>query len=128
MALKSEVDNLKTASLVFHLNGGGAAIAAGQKFDLPALPFACTVNSWTITANASGNAVVDILRSTYANFPTMSSIAGTEKPTLSSAQKNQDLSLSTWTTSLSAGDVLRANVDSASTVTTLTITLNVTRT
>lgn len=121
------VDNSAQA-IVMHINGGGVAIASGQKFDLPSVPYDCTVVGWTITGDVSGSAVVDILRSTYANYPTMSSIAGTEKPTLSAAQKNQDLTLSSWTTGLTAGDVLRANVDSASTVKTLTITIWVTRT
>lgn len=123
-----KIETMQQLSLVFHLSGGGGTIAAGQKFDLPALPFACTVTQWTVTADVSGSAVVDILRATYANFPTFTSIAGTEKPTLSSQQKNQDVSLTTWTTSLAEGDVIRANVDSASTVSALTVVLRVTRT
>jgi hypothetical protein len=72
--------------------------------------------------------VVTISRATYNNFPTFTAISGTEKPTLTAAQKNQDLSLTSWTTALAVGDVLRASIDSASTVKRLTITLRVTRT
>jgi hypothetical protein len=121
---------LKTdqVALVFHLNGGGAAITAGQQFDLPSIPIGCTVVGWRIVGDQTGSAVIDILRSTYANFPTMSSIAGTEKPTLSSARKNEDTSLTSWTTSLAQGDVLRASVSSATFVTWVTVELLVVRT
>lgn len=115
-----------TRPITFVIDGGGVAIAAGQTVDLSDVPFGCTIVGWTITADASGSAVVTISRATYANFPTFTAISGTEKPTLSSAQKNQDLTLTTWTTALSAGDVLRASVDSATTVQRLTVTLRVT--
>jgi hypothetical protein len=42
--------------------------------------------------------------------------------------KNQDLSLSTWTTSVNAGDVLGFNVDSAATVHQVTLVLRCTKT
>jgi hypothetical protein len=112
---------------VFSIDGGGVDIVAGQRIDFE-MPFAGTVTRWTIVADVAGSAVVDILRSTYANFPTMASISGTEKPTLSSAQKGQDTALTTWTTAIAAGDILRANVDSATSVKRLTVTLWITRT
>ena len=68
---------------------------------------------------------MDVWKDTYANFPPVNadSIAGTEKPTLSSAQKNQDLSLTTWTTSVVAGDILAFEVESATTVQKVTVAL-----
>lgn len=110
----------------FVVDGAGSAITTGSK-GYREIPYACTINSWTILGKESGSCVVDVKRCTYAGFPTTSSIAGSEKPTLSSAQKNQDTSLSTWTTSLSAGDILEFVVDSASTVTRITVSLKVTR-
>lgn len=114
--------------ITFVIDGGGVAIAANQQVDLPDFPFPATITGWTITADVSGSAVVTISKATYANFPTFTDISGTEKPTLSSAQKNQDLTLTTWTTALAQGDTLRANVDSASTVKRLSITLRFVRT
>ena len=104
------------STFTFVLDGGGVALTAGATIDLPGLPYACTVTGWTIVSDVSGSAVATISRATYANFPTFTPISGTEKPTLASAQKNQDLSLSSWTTGLSKGDILRASLDSASTV------------
>lgn len=48
--------------------------------------------------------------------------------TISSATKSQDATLTGWTTSVAAGDVLGFNVDSASTVQRVTIALKVTKT
>ena len=104
------------STFTFVLGDGVNALAAGATVDLVDVPYPCTVVGWTISADASGSTVATISRATYANFPTFSAISGTEKPTLSSAQKNQDMSLTTWTTSLAQGDILRASLDSASTI------------
>jgi len=82
-----------------------------------------TVTGWTVIADQSGSIVVDVNRATFTNFPTTSSIAGTELPTLSGTQKAEDLTLSSWTTSLNARDVLEFEVDSASTVQLVTVAL-----
>jgi hypothetical protein len=131
----SGTDRVKTfgehieASIVYVIDGGGSAITTGQKGHLE-VPFNCTVNAWTIMADVSGSIVVDIWKTNYASFPPAvgNTIAGTEKPTLSSQQKNQDLSLTSFSTSLSKGDILAFNVDSASTVTRVVICFRVTKT
>jgi hypothetical protein len=87
---------------------------------------ACTITGWTIIADVSGSAVVDILRATYAGYPTVTSITGSAKPTLTAATKATSTTLTGWSTSLAAGDVLVFNVDSASTVEQLYIVLDVT--
>ena len=117
----------RTIAIPFIIDGGGNAIATGSKGHL-SIPFACTLTGWTILGDQSGSIVVDVKRSTYSGFPTTASIAGTDKPTLSSAQKNENLGpLSAWTsTAISAGDVLEFNVSSATTVTRITVTLNAT--
>ena len=111
-----------TRSLNFVIDGGGSAITTGKK-GVIVLDGNYTVTGWTIIADQSGSIVVDVNRATYTNFPTTASIAGTELPTLSSVQKNEDLTLSSWTTTLSARDVLEFEVDSASTVTRVTVAL-----
>lgn len=115
-----------TRSLQFLLNGEGSTPGTGV-FAQISIPYACTIKGWVITADQSGSAVVDILRSTYAAFPTTASIAGTDKPTLTSAQKNEDLTLSGWgSTAINPGDILQASLSSVSTVTQVFVTLNVT--
>lgn len=111
------------------IDGGGSAITTGVKADL-LVPYNCTVLGWDIFGDASGSIVIDVWKDTYANFPptVADTIAGTEKPTLSSAVKNQDTALSSWTTALTRNDILRFNVDSASTVTRVTLSIRIKRT
>lgn len=101
------------------IDGGGSAITTGVKGDVT-IPFDCYIDSWYITADQAGSIVIDVWKDVFANFPptVADSIAGTEKPTLSSATFNSDTNLTTWTTRMvTSGDVIRFNVDSASTVT-----------
>ena len=111
-----------TVGINFIIDGGGSAITTGVK-GFVEIPFAMEIEGWTILGDQSGSIVVDVNRSTFAGFPTLSSIAGTELPTLSSAQKNQDLSLTTWTTSIAGGDILEFQVDSVATVQRVTVAL-----
>jgi hypothetical protein len=71
-----------------------------------------TIESWTLVSDTPGNLVVDVKRTTYQNYPSFSSITGTEKPTLSNQAKNKDDGLLTWNTILNAGDILRFEVES----------------
>lgn len=111
------------------IDGGGAAITTGVKADL-LIPYAATITAARLLADQSGSIVVDIWKDTYANFPptVADSITASAKPTLSSAQKSEDTTLTGWTTALAAGDYLRFNVDSATTVQRVTLALTITRT
>lgn len=113
-----------TKSFGIVIDGGGNPISTGIAGDV-IIPFAMTITSWTLAADQVGSIVIDVWKDTYANFPPTvgDSIAGSEKPTLSSVIKNQDLTLTTWTTAVAAGDIIRFNVDSASTVTRITLSI-----
>jgi hypothetical protein len=121
--------NIKNASLTFIIDGGGSAITTGQKGHLE-IPFACTIKQVTLLADQSGSIVVDIWKDTYANFPPIDadSITASAPPTISSAQKSQDSTLTGWTKSISSGDILAFNVDSCATITRVTISLEVEKT
>jgi hypothetical protein len=115
-------------TLTFIIDGGGSAITTGEKGDLR-IPFACTINRVTMMADQTGSIVVDIWKDNYANFPPTDadSITASAPPTISTAQKSQDSTLTGWTTSISADDILAFNVDSCSTITRVTISLKVTK-
>jgi hypothetical protein len=103
------------------LDGFGGPISTGL-VSYVRIPSDCTITGWDIiSANGvTGSLVMDVWKDTYANFPPTStdSIAGSEKPTLSSATKNQDAALTTWTTTAcTKGEYLGFHVDSASTLT-----------
>ena len=121
--------NTKVVSIPFIIDGGGVAITTGQKGFLQ-IPFNCTINEVDMFTDQTGSIVVDIWKTSYAGFPPAvgNTITAAAKPTISAAQKSQNATLTGWTTTITAGDVLAYNVDSAATVTRLTITLKATRT
>lgn len=113
----------------FVIDGGGVAITTGIKGDIQ-VPFACIINSVTLLADQSGSIVIDIWKDSYANYPPVvgDSITASAKPTISTAVKATDATLTGWTTALAAGDTLRFNVDSITTLTRCAVILKVTRT
>lgn len=133
LPIGNAASSLATATITFIVDGNGSAITTGIKGDLE-IPFACTINRATLLANESGSVVVDIFKSTYANFDPPTTPASGDKitasapPTITAAKKSQDSTLTGWTTSIAAGDVLRFNVNSVTTITRCTLSLKVTKT
>lgn len=116
-------------SITFLISGGGSTVATGIAGDLT-IPFNCTITEWTLLADQTGSVVVDIWKDTYANYPptVADTITGSAKPTISAGVKGQSSTLTGWTTTITAGDTLRFNVDSASLITRVTLSLKVKRT
>lgn len=120
-------------ALTFVIDGGGAVIETGLKVGFP-IPFACTITQSTLLGvlptETNGSIVLDIWKDSYANHPptVADTITASAKPTITTAQKAQDSTLSGWTTSISAGDILFVNVDSCSIFTCITLSLRVTKT
>jgi len=122
-------DDTGTVDIAFIIDGGGSVLTTGIKGDLE-IPFACTINQVTTLLDQSGSIVVDIWKDTYANYPptVADTITASAKPTVSTAVKAQDSTLTGWTTAIAAGDSLRFNVDSITTATRCLISLKVTKT
>ena len=116
----------KQEHIQFIIDGGGVVLSTGSKGNI-IVPFDCTITGWQVLADVSGSVVVDLRKGTYSGFPTVASIAGTEKPTLTAEQKNQDIDLDTWSINLLKGDILDYNVESATTVKRITVNLIVER-
>lgn len=116
----------KYDAIEFVIDGGGSAITTGTKGYLE-IPWNCTINSVTMLADQSGSAVVDLWVDTYANYPPLDadSITASAVPTITTAVKSQDTTLTGWTTSLTKGSIIGYNVDSASTIEFITISLKV---
>jgi hypothetical protein len=116
-------------TLEFVIDGGGSAITTGVKGDLILPPWAGVITGVQLLADQSGSIVVDLWKDDYAHYPptVADTITASAKPTLSSATKYTDSALTGWTTAFSAGDTLRLNVDSASTLTRCLVALTVRR-
>lgn len=112
------------------IDGAGSVITTGVKGYLY-IPTAGTITSVSLLADQVGSIVIDVWKDDYNNFPPTSAdnIApttnGCTPPTLSSAQKSLDWTLTNWDTALAQDDVLAFNVTSVSTVTRVTLQLMV---
>lgn len=117
-----------TIGIVF--DGGGSVITPGVKgfFEVGV---ACTISAVTLLATdaaaTAGSIVVDIWKAPYASYPptVANTITASAKPTLAAANKSQNTTLTGWTTAIAAGDILAFKVDSATTVTKVSLTLTV---
>lgn len=114
-------DNMRRVQFGITIDGGGSAVTTGIKGYLR-IPKSLTITGWEITADQSGSIVVDVWKDTYANYPptVADTIVSGVKPTLSAAQKNQNLALNIAVT---AGDYAAFKVDSAATVTLVQVSL-----
>ena len=116
-----------TGTLGITIDGSGGVISTGSKGFL-FVPYVITITGWFINANTSGSIVVDVQTCPYASFPTTTSIAGTDLPTLSSVQVNSDTSLTNWgTLTISANSYIQFIVNSASTVSRVNLFLTYTK-
>jgi len=114
-------------NIVFIIDGSGVAITTGEKGHL-VIPFACTLQNWTLAADVAGAIVIDVWKDTYANFPPTNADAipgGGKEPTIAATnQKAQDLDITDWTAiAISAGDILAFNVDSCTTITRVSLAM-----
>jgi len=125
----SLVNSSLVSTINFIIDGGGAAIATGIKGDIE-IPFACTINQVTLLADQSTTTTIDIWVDSYANFPPTDadSITAAAVPGIVAGLKDQDATLTGWTTSVTAGDILRFNVDANDNAERVTLSLKVTKT
>lgn len=116
------------SEIIAVFDGGGSALTTGTKLYLP-IDFDCEIVQQTLLADQTGSIVIDIWKDTYANYPPTDAdtITASALPTISSGIKDQDSTLTGWTTTISAGDVLGFNIDSITTITYATLALKVKR-
>jgi hypothetical protein len=119
-----------TSKMEIGIDGGGAAPTVGVLLDF-IVPCNLTITRWEllVTSPASGSMVLDLWMDTDANFPpnVADTITGSDKPTLTAQAKNSSSALTGWDTTWVAGDTVRVNIDSASTLTKATLILSYTR-
>jgi hypothetical protein len=118
---------LKTRPITFVFDGAGSVLTVGAKARLY-VPYACTITAATVLLDQSGDVVIDVWKDTRANYPPTDadSITAAAPPTVSGAVQSQDTTLAGWTTAVSAGDTMIANIDSVATATFASLTLTVT--
>lgn len=108
--------------------GSDSALAAASCADVYVrAPVSGTITgAYVLTQGGSGSCVIDVWKDSYANYPptVADTITASAKPTISSGVKYSDTTLTGWTTSVTAGDILVFHVDSTSTFTNIVILLD----
>jgi hypothetical protein len=86
---------------------------------------ALTLARGALLADKIGSIKVDIWKDGYANFPpdNTDSICAGHEMEIASAIKDEDMTLTGWGTTLAARDILKYNVDSCTTITRCTVSL-----
>lgn len=120
----------RTVAVGITIDGGGVVLTTGIKQVGIPIPFAGIITAVTLLGDVSGSIVIDIWKDSYANFPPVvgDSITASAKPTISSALKSQDTTLTGWTTAIAAGDILRFNINSVTSIKQVTLALTVLKT
>jgi len=117
-----------TFNITAVFDGGTEAITGNPEVDV-VIPAAGTITGYTLFADAAGDAVIDIWNDVYGVFPPTDAdtITAAAPPTLATAIKATDSTLTGWDKALAAGDILRFHLDSSATVKRLELTLTYTR-
>ena len=111
----------RTKTVIVIIGNRTVDITTGRKYvHVSPLP-AGTITAWRITSPDSGSIVIDVLKGTYAGYPTVATITGGTEPELSSVDKDED----TVSWAVSAGDILDVEVLSCSGIKRATLSLTV---
>lgn len=117
----------------FIMDGGGSQLSSGLRGTI-LVPFNALITGVSLTGDQTGSVVLDIWKTSYSNYspPTHpavgDSITASSKPTIVSGTKYTDTTLTGWTTTVVANDVLAFNINSVTAFTRLNICLTVTKT
>lgn len=108
--------------ITFPISGAaGAAISTGALKSFPTAEAACTIYRTDISADQSGSITIEIWKHAAGTIPTSGDKISASAPiTLSSAQLNQNGSISGWTTSVAKDDIFGGTIVTAATVTVVT--------
>lgn len=120
--------SLLEESTTIILDGGGSPITTGIKADIPFI-HDCLIIGVLLFADQSGSVSIELWKDTYANFPpTVADKITASAPAAISAATKATADITTWTKTITAGDVVRLNIASAATITRLTAVIQTRRT
>lgn len=118
-------DTTPAGSIGMTFDGGGSAVipAAGEIV----VPYNSVITEWTILADTPTTCLVEVSKCPFANFPSFTAITGAAKISLTSSQSQKSSTLTGWTTSLTAGEIVKFSVESNNNATRLVVVLTVQR-
>ena len=107
IALANTADLTRTINYV--VDNGSRPMTTGNKGYLT-INVTGTIKSWVLLADADGTLEVDLRKSSFADYPNVVSICAGNTPQLASSNKNTDIELTNWDTTLNAGDIIQYEV------------------
>lgn len=113
--------------IICSMDNGDSALAASTQYSVP-IRFNGTIVGWDFIANAAGSCKIDVWKDTIANYPPTDadSITNGHEPELVNAAMSSDTNVNDWSvTQVQIGETIRFNIDSNSTITSITLSLNV---
>ena len=122
IALANTADLTRTINYV--VDYGSSTITLGDKGCL-AIDVTGVIESWVLVADKIGSLVLDIKKSSYTDYPNVTTICGGVRPSLVNQNKNTSDNLSAWNKVLNAGDILNYNVISATGINKFSIALKI---
>jgi hypothetical protein len=104
-------------------DGGGSALTNGRTYTY-FVPFACTIQAWNMTVD-TGTATVDIWKvASGTAIPTITNtITASALPAIASGTALHSTTLTGWTTSVSANDIIAFNLNTVASATMVSIVL-----
>lgn len=113
----------------FIIDGGGATITTGVKLDLGPFDFDIELEAATALADQSGSIEIDLWVEDFASYPptVADSIVASAPIEIVTDTNSQDTTLSGWTTTIPAGNTIRVNVNSVTSIQRCGIALKYTR-
>jgi len=120
------LDNMTKASAIgVSFTNNSVVLSSGTTASVR-VPYPCTITQWDVLSMISGTLLIDVKKSTYANYPVLSTITGTDKLLLlGNAYKGTSTALTGWTLNVTAGDVLKFDIEQATQSGTVTAQLRV---
>jgi len=104
-------------------DGGGSALTSGKAYTY-FVPFACTITAWNMTVD-TGTATVDVWKvASGTAIPTITNtITASALPAIASGTALHSTTLTGWTTSVAANDIIAFNLNAVSSATKVSIVL-----
>ena len=120
IALAAVADLTRTVNYV--IDSGSLPMQVGDKGKLT-IDVTGVIENIRVLADQTGDIVLDIGKASFADYPNFNSVTAAQRVQLSNSNKYFDDVLNNWTTTITAGDILRFDVISVNNIRRLLISL-----
>ena len=120
IALAAVADLTRTVNYV--IDSGSLPMQVGDKGKLT-IDVTGVIENIRVLADQTGDIVLDIGKASFADYPNFNSITAAQRVQLSNSNKYFDDVLNNWTTTITAGDILRFDVISVNNIRRILISL-----